>query len=96
MSSVHLIDSRDPTKGVAVVYSGGHVCSNVDRMIFNEPRKIIFRLICANDGVESDWKEVEMFPLDLSACEITLEKRTKTGCPINYVPRSATWRLWLM
>lgn len=96
MSTVALLDSRDPRQGVVVTYSGGHVCSSVERMVFNEPRKVVFRLVCASDGVEGEWKELEMFPLDLSECEVVLEKRTKVGCPLNYVPRSSAGRLWLM
>ena len=95
MSSAVLMDTRDPRKGVVVTYSGGHVCSSVERMMFNEPRKAVFRLVCASEG-EGEWREVEMFPFDLAGCEIVLEKRTKAGCPLNYVPRSAAGRIWLM
>lgn len=65
-------------------------------MIFNEPRRIVFRLMCAKDGQEGKFREVDAFPFDLSECEVVLELLTKAGCPLNYVPKSQLWKVWMM
>ena len=96
MRAVALLDSRNPERGVMVTYSGGHICSSMERMIFNEPRRVVFRLVCAVDGGETEFREVDAFPFDLSECEVVLERTTRAGCPIDYVRQSQAWKMWLM
>ena len=49
-SSYHLLDERDPNKGLLVSYAGGAICEGSDTPFLNgKPRRILFRLECGEE-----------------------------------------------
>lgn len=96
MSSVQLLDPSNPKQGISVEYSGGHICSSVQRQVFNVPRKIVFRLVCGEN--EGEFKQLDPYPFDLSECEIVMERVTEVGCPIKFIPTkwSIAQKLWML
>jgi len=71
----HLIDKSDPTKGIAVTYSGGSSDN-----CYGGSRSSTIQVICDPDRSNPD---IDSWVEEVSTCKYSLNCRSKHGCPVS-------------